>query len=59
MVDEEEEKQEDEPEEPIRRLTRETRPIEQLEPTMTGDSYQQRKKVLFEKDEHIRYIVTT
>jgi hypothetical protein len=37
--------------EPSRRLTRETRPIERLEPNMSGKPYtQEKKKVIFESD---------
>jgi hypothetical protein len=39
-------------ERPTRRSTRETRPIEQLEPTMSGKLYmqQEKKKVIFKSD---------
>jgi hypothetical protein len=37
--------------EPTRRSTQETRPIERLEPKMSGKSYmQQKKKVIFKSD---------
>jgi hypothetical protein len=43
--------QQEVPAEPTRRLTRETRPIERLEPKMSGKSYmQEQKKVNFESD---------
>jgi hypothetical protein len=45
------EAQQEAPAEPARRLTRETRPIERLEPKMSGKSYmQEQKKVNFESD---------
>jgi hypothetical protein len=50
----EEDKQADKMEESTRRPTQQTRPIEQLEPTMTGQSYTQTKKVTFEREEQIR-----
>jgi hypothetical protein len=46
--------QQEAPEESIRRLTRDTRPIEWLEPKMSGKSYmQEQKKVNFKCDANL------
>ncbi len=45
---------EDEQDEPTKRLTCQTRPIERLEPTMTGKVYMQTNKVTFKSNKYTR-----